>query len=328
MSGRGLGFSGGTLDKMESISGYRTDLTVEEFKAQLAEYGIVLAGQSADLAPADGKIYALRDVTATVSSLPLIASSIMSKKLAAGAQGIVLDVKAGSGAFMKTVDDARELAEFMVSIGQQAGRKMIAVLSDMNQPLGHAVGNALEVREAIETLHGGGPDDLREHCLTIAGHMLELAGVGADEAERRELMETKLSDGSAFEKFRLLVKAQGGDVSMVDDPSLLPKSSIRHDITAERDGYLSKVNALDVGIASVMLGAGREKKGDPIDHAVGIIVHHKVGDRVNKGEVLFTVHANDQERLNAAVERLGSAIEWSDSPVEPLPLFYDTIRGN
>ena len=313
---------------MESISGYRTDLTVEEFKAQLAEYGIVLAGQSADLAPADGKIYALRDVTATVSSLPLIASSIMSKKLAAGAQGIVLDVKAGSGAFMKTVDDARELAEFMVSIGQQAGRKMIAVLSDMNQPLGHAVGNALEVREAIETLHGGGPDDLREHCLTIAGHMLELAGVGADEAERRELMETKLSDGSAFEKFRLLVKAQGGDVSMVDDPSLLPKSSIRHDITAERDGYLSKVNALDVGIASVMLGAGREKKGDPIDHAVGIIVHHKVGDRVNKGEVLFTVHANDQERLNAAVERLGSAIEWSDSPVEPLPLFYDTIRGN
>jgi pyrimidine-nucleoside phosphorylase len=323
MSGRGLGFSGGTLDKMESIPGYRCDLTTEEFKQQLKEKGIVLTGQSLDLAPADGKLYALRDVTGTVQSIPLIASSIMSKKIAAGAQAIVLDVKTGLGAFMETLTEARELADLMIAIGELAGRDVIALLSDMNQPLGHAVGNALEVREAIETLQGGGPDDFREHCLHVSAQMLILGKVAKDEAEGRHLAEEAISSGGGLEQFRLLVSAQGGDVAYVDDPDRLPRASLIETVNVSRSGYLAQIDARSVGEAAVALGAGRARKGDPIDHAVGFIIHHKVGEWVEKGQPLFTIHANDQSRLEEARQRVLAAHAWSEEPVPPLPLFYE-----
>ena len=323
MSGRGLGFSGGTLDKMESIPGYRVDLSTEEFERQLKEIGLVLCGQSKDLAPADGKLYALRDVTGTVQSIPLIASSVMSKKIAGGAQAIVLDVKVGNGAFMSNLKDARMLADLMVKIGELAGRKVVALLSDMNQPLGCAVGNALEVREAIDTLRGGGPDDFREHCLRVAVRMLALGEVAADEQAGRALAEQSLADGSALAKFRQLVGAQGGDVSYVDDPAKLPRAALVEVVNAPRSGSLSQVQARSVGEASVALGAGRAQKGDPVDHAVGFVIHHKVGDRVEKGEPLFTVHASDQKRLDAAIATVLAAHVIVDHPVPPLPLFYE-----
>jgi len=257
MSGRGLGFSGGTLDKLEAIPGYRTDLSTAEFIAQLQETGLVLTGQSADLAPADGKLYALRDVTATVPSIPLIASSVMSKKIAAGAQAIVLDVKVGLGAFMQTLEEARSLARLLTSIARLANRKAVALLSDMNQPLGHAVGNALETREAIQTLHGGGPQDFREHCLVVAGHMLALGGKAAHEKEGREMARQAIDSGSAWEKFRVLVRAQGGDVEAVDDPDRLPAAPIQVDVPAPRGGYLRQIHARMVGETAVLLGGGR-----------------------------------------------------------------------
>lgn len=323
MSGRGLGFSGGTLDKMESIPGYRCDLTTEEFLAQLEQTGIVLSGQSKDLAPADGKLYSLRDVTGTVQSIPLIASSVMSKKIAAGAHAIVLDVKVGHGAFMETLEDARELAALMVKIGQLAGRKTVALLSDMNQPLGFAVGNALEVREAIDMLHGGGPADFREHCLHVSAHMLVLGEKVVDLAEGRNLSEQAVQDGSAFEKLRTLVRAQGGDVSYVDDPDKLPKAKIVDVVESPDSGYLDQVQARIVGEAAVALGAGRAKKGDPVDHAVGFVLHHKIGDRVEKGEPLLTIHANQKRLLEEARKATLAAHRWRDEPVPPLPLFYE-----
>ncbi len=323
MSGRGLGFSGGTLDKMESIPGYRANLNTEEFKRQLKEIGIVLTGQSVDLAPADGKLYALRDVTGTVPSIPLIASSIMSKKIAGGAQAIVLDVKVGQGAFMDTLDKARELAQMMVQIGDLAGRKVVGLLSDMNQPLGHAVGNALEVKEAIEALTGGGPADFREHCLHVSSHMLAIGGRVRDLAQGRELAEKAIADGSALEKFRRLVEAQGGDVSYVDHPERLPKASLIESVTARRSGWLAEVGARAIGEASVLLGAGRASKSDAIDHAVGFVIHRKVGDKVETGEPLFTVHANDAARLSEAKERVMAAHVFRHSEVPPLPLFYE-----
>jgi pyrimidine-nucleoside phosphorylase len=323
MSGRGLGFSGGTLDKMESIPGYRVDLNTDEFKKQLKEKGIVLTGQSMDLAPADGKLYALRDVTGTVPSIPLIASSIMSKKIAAGANAIVLDVKVGKGAFMETLDKARELAALMTQIGDLAGRKTICLLSDMNQPLGNAVGNALEVKEAIDALQGGGPADFREHCLHVSAHMLVVGKRAKDLGEGRRLAEKVIADGSAFEKFRVLVQAQGGDVSYVDDPGKLPRAKFVEAVKAPRSGWLAQVDARSVGEASVALGAGRAKKSDPVDHAVGFIIHHKVGDKVEKGEPLFTIHANDEKKQSEARERVLAAHIFSDEPVPPLPLFYD-----
>ena len=325
MTGRGLGFSGGTLDKLESIPGFRTDLSHEEFKAQLARIGIVLTGQSLDLAPADRKLYALRDVTGTVPSLPLIVSSIMSKKIAAGADAIVLDVKVGSGAFMKTLEDAEALARSMVRIGQRVGRQVVALLSDMNQPLGWAVGNAVEVREAIETLHGGGPEDFREHCLVVAAEMLALGGKAADPEEGKRLAAEAIASGAAWEKFRAMVEAQGGDLSVVDDPGRLPRARLIEPVPAPASGYLQKVNAAEVGLAVVDLGGGREKKEDTIDHAVGVVTHHKVGDRVEKGEPLFTIHANDERRLAMARERLLAAHTIGPEPVEPLPLFYGRI---
>jgi pyrimidine-nucleoside phosphorylase len=322
MSGRGLGFSGGTLDKLESIPGFNVNLTTAEFKQQLREVGMVLSGQSADLAPADGKLYALRDVTGTVPSTPLIASSIMSKKIAAGAQAIVLDVKLGLGAFMKTLDAARELAAQMVAIGELAGRKTVALLSDMNQPLGHAVGNALEVMEAIETLQGGGPQDFREHCLHVSAHMLVLGERTADLESARRMAEAVIADGSAYAKFRALVAAQGGAVAFVDDPSRLPQAAYVEVVAAPKSGSLQQVHARIVGEAAVALGAGRAKKGDPIDHAVGFVIHHKVGDVVAAGEPLFTVHANDPDTLNAAREAVLAAHVIVDEAAEPLPLFY------
>jgi pyrimidine-nucleoside phosphorylase len=323
MSGRGLGFSGGTLDKLESIPGYRVDLTTDEFKQQLKGKGIVLTGQSLDLAPADGKMYALRDVTGTVPSTPLIASSIMSKKIAAGAQAIVLDVKMGLGAFMETLEEARELANLMVDIGRLAGRKTVALLSDMNQPLGAAVGNSLEMIEAIETLRGGGPADFREHCLHVAAHVLLLGQRAKDLDEARALAEKSIADGSALEKLRVLVQAQGGDVSYIDDVSKFEGAKYVEMVNAPRSGFISQVHARSVGEAAVVLGAGRAKKGDPVDHAVGFIIHKKVGDAVQKDEPLFEIYANDEAKLADAREAVLAAHQFSDKSVPPLPLFYE-----
>jgi pyrimidine-nucleoside phosphorylase len=325
MTGRGLGFTGGTVDKLESIPGFRTDLSPQEFKAQLARIGIVITGQSENLAPADRKLYALRDVTGTVSSLPLIVSSIMSKKLAGGATAILLDVKVGSGAFMKTVDEATRLAEAMVRLGRELGRRVGALVSDMNQPLGWTVGNALEVQEAINVLHEDGPPDLREHCLVVAAEMLALAGRVADSTEGVELAAQAIADGSAWRKFRALIAAQSGDVRFVDEPDRLPRAPIVEPIPAPTDGYLQKVDAAQVGMAVVDLGGGREKKEDPIDHSVGVIVHYKVGDRVQKGTPLCTIHASDRVRLERAKVRLLQAHTIGPEPVPPLPLFYKKI---
>jgi len=325
MSGRGLGFSGGTLDKMESIPGYRTDLTQQEFIDQLGRIGLVLTGQSGDLAPADGKLYALRDVTGTVPSLPLIASSIMSKKIAAGAQAIVLDVKVGAGAFMETVESARDLAERMVAIGRLSGREVVALLSDMNQPLGESVGNALEVHEAIDTLHNGGPADFREHCLVVASHMLVLGQKAANPDQARGMAAAAIRDGSAWAKFRQLVAAQNGDVSVIDHPDRLPAAPLIETVSAPRAGWISGINARTVGETSVALGAGRQQKDDPIDHAVGIEIHCNVGDRLEKGQPLFTVHARTAADAEHARQSLLDAHTWSDQPVEPLPLFYGVV---
>jgi pyrimidine-nucleoside phosphorylase len=323
MSGRGLGFSGGTLDKLESIPGYRVDLTTDEFKQQLKDKGIVLTGQSLDLAPADGKMYALRDVTGTVPSTPLIASSIMCKKIAAGATAIVLDVKVGLGAFMETLEEARELANLMVDIGHLAGRKTVALLSDMNQPLGSAVGNSLEVIEAIEMLRGHAPADYREHCLHVTAHVLVAGGRAKDLNEGRAMAERCVADGSALEKFRILVQAQGGDVSYVDDISRFERAKYVEVVNAPRSGFISQVHARIVGEASVVLGAGRAKKSDPIDHAVGFIIHKKVGDQVAEGEPLFEIHANDEEKMAEARSAVLLAHNFSNKFVSPLPLFYE-----
>ena len=325
MSGRGLGYSGGTLDKLDAITGYRSNLTTDEFKDQLKHVGIVLTGQSADLAPADGRLYALRDVTGTVPSTPLIASSVMSKKIAAGAQAIVLDVKVGSGAFMQTLEEARELAELMVAIGSRAGRETVALLSEMDQPLGVAVGNALEVREAIETLHGGGPADFREHCLVVAAHMLVLGKIEADLDKARARCEQALDNAHAFRRFRELIVAQGGDPALVDDPSRLPAADYIEVVTAPRSGYLKTVHARTIGETAVELGAGRAKKTDVIDMSVGFLIHHKVGDHVEAGAPLFTVHSSSKEKLADAARKILAAHEWSDTPVERLPLFFGVI---
>ena len=323
MSGRGLGFSGGTLDKMESIPGYRVNLNTDEFKKQLKEHGIVLTGQSADLAPADGKLYALRDVTGTVPSIPLIASSIMSKKIAGGAQAIVLDVKVGHGAFMETLEQARELAAMMEKIGELAGRKTVCLLSDMNQPLGCAVGNAIEVVEAIEALQGRGPADLREHCLHVSAHMLLIGRRAASLEDGRGMAEKALGDGSGFRKFRELVAAQGGDVTYVDRPEQLPRARLVESVPSPASGWLERVDARTIGEASVALGAGRASKADTVDHAVGFEIHHKVGDRVEDGSPLFTVHANDEKRLAEARKHVLAAHVIVDRPAPALPLFYD-----
>jgi pyrimidine-nucleoside phosphorylase len=325
MTGRGLGFSGGTVDKLEAIAGYRSDLTTDEFRAQLREHGIVVAGQSADLAPADGKLYALRDVTATVSSLPLIAASIMSKKIAAGANAIVLDVKVGRGAFMKTEADARALAAIMVEIGQSVGRRVTAVLSDMSQPLGHAVGNALEVREAIDSLRGRGPADFVEHCLNIGAQMLTLSEHAADADDARRKLQALLDKGQGWSKFREWIQAQGGNLSMVDNPDRLPRARLIKTVTASHSGYVAGIDAMKIGLTAMGLGAGRVQKGTPVDPAVGIVLAVKVGDKVEREAPLFTLHANDETRLAEAERRALAALSWQDQPLEPPPLFYGNI---
>ncbi len=330
MSGRALGYTGGTLDKLEAIAGFNVNMDTESFARQAREVGIVIAGQNEELAPADGLIYALRDVTGTVPSIPLIASSIMSKKLAAGADGIVLDVKVGEGAFMRELDQGRELAQQMVRIGEDAGRDMIAVISNMNQPLGEAVGNALEVHEALDTLRGGGPADLLEHSLIIAGHMLGLAGQGerwtAPEAVRAAL-EGTLASGAALNKFRDMVVAQGGDAGMVDEPGRLPAASLTETVTAAHAGVVQAVPAQGVIHAAFALGIGREQKGDPIDHATGLQVRVKVGQRVAAGDALVTIHANNGEDLVRCRTELEGLIPIADEEIEPLPLVFDVIHG-
>jgi pyrimidine-nucleoside phosphorylase len=325
MSGRGLGFTGGTLDKLESIPGFRADLSVDEFRAQLERIGIVVTGQSAGLVPADGKLYALRDVTATVDSLPLIASSIMSKKIAAGANGIVLDVKVGQGAFMETEDEAEELASLMVHIGTKMGRRVRAVISDMNQPLGHAVGNAVELQEAIATLHGRGPSDFREHCLTIATQLLLVAGTVEGTSDARNELENLLDTRRAWSKFREWIEAQGGDLGFVDEPERLPSARFVRELPAPRSAYVAGLDAREIGLTSMLLGGGRAKKGDTIDHAVGVVLHAKVGARVEKGEPLLTIHADDEGKLSGAQQRLLAAYDWSEEPVEPAPLIHKVI---
>ena len=326
MSGRGLGHSGGTLDKLDAIPGFSSDVSSNQFRSQMRNIGIVLAGQSADLAPADGKLYALRDVTGTIDSIPLIASSIMSKKIAGGAQAIVLDVKTGNGAFTPTLETARRLAHLMVAIGNHTGRHTIAVISDMNQTLGNAVGNVLELAEAIDTLRDAGPPDLRSHCLLLAGQMLRLAGIAQDAASGQLLAEEALANGSALEKFRALVTAQGGDGLYVDEPKKLSAATITKTVKAKDDGFLARMDAINIGKAATMLGAGRERKNGPIDLDVGIVVHQKVGARINRGDKLFTIHANNSKNIKNARAEAMAGIEIKTEKVFELPLHHGVVE--
>lgn len=299
MSGRGLGHTGGTIDKMESIPGLRTELSEEEFRNQVNNIGVAVIGQSSNIAPADKKIYALRDVTATVDSIPLIASSIMSKKLASGADAILLDVKVGSGAFMKTIDDARLLAQAMVDIGNANGRIVKAVITDMDRPLGQAIGNALEIAEVIQTLKGHGPQDLTHECLVMATHLLVMSEKG-DYDNCYSMVQTALQNGAGLAKLRELIVAQGGKGQVVDDTSLLGSARFTYDIRAPKAGYIAHMNTEDCGIASVMLGAGRIVKDGPIDMTAGIVMHKKTGDAVVAGDVLATLYANDESLFEGA----------------------------
>ncbi len=327
MSGRGLGFTGGTLDKLESIPGFRTELSIEEFKKQLAEIGVVVAGQTAQLAPADKKLYALRDATATVPSMPLIASSIMSKKLAAGADVILLDVKTGNGAFMESQEDAEELARLMVAIGRMAGRKVAARVTDMNQPLGFAVGNTLEVQEAVATLKGEGPPDFTELILTESAHLLHMCGRVSSVEEGRERVEQALANGSALRKFQVFVAYQGGDPRVADDPdAILPIAPVVFPLASPKSGYLKEVRARTFGEVTVTLGGGREKKGDPIDHRVGIVLRKKIGDWVDAGDILCHIHARTKAEAETAAQTLLSAYVWSNAPVQPPALIKKTIE--
>lgn len=325
MSGRGLGHTGGTIDKLEAIPGFHVELSQEEFVKQVNEHKVAVVGQSGNLTPADKKLYALRDVTSTVDSIPLIASSIMSKKIAAGADAIVLDVKTGAGAFMKTPEDARNLADAMVKIGNHVGRNTMAVISDMSQPLGFAIGNALEVQEAIDTLKGHGPADVVDLCLTLGSQMAHLAGVGKDLDEARDLLEANLHNGKALEVFKTFVAAQGGNPDVADDPDLMPKAAYQTEVLAHKDGYVAELVADQLGVASMMLGAGRATKESEIDLAVGLVLHKKVGDKVAKGEALLTIHSNQQE-IPDVEEKIWECITIADE-AKPLPLIYDILAG-
>ncbi|HZD87020.1 MAG TPA: thymidine phosphorylase [Gaiellaceae bacterium] len=321
MSGRGLGHTGGTLDKLESIPGFRVELTTEEFVAQVRELGLAIVGQTADLVPADKKLYALRDVTGTVGNVSLIAASIMSKKIASGADAIVLDVKVGDGGFMKTLDDARELAREMVALGRRAGRDVVCVLTDMHQPLGCAVGNALEVREALATLRGEGPPDFAELVLDAAAHLLVLSDLGIDHAEARRRSEQVVADGSAVETYERWIRAQGGDPA----ERALPSAPLVREVPAPRDGHVAHLAALPIGLAALHLGAGRREKDQSVDHAVGIVCIRKRGDVVARGEPLAEVHARDETSAAEAAETVLAAYELSDEPPEERPVVLDTL---
>ncbi|HEC2206858.1 TPA: pyrimidine-nucleoside phosphorylase [Staphylococcus delphini] len=316
MSGRGLGHTGGTIDKLESVEGFHVEISEEAFVKLVNEDKVAVIGQTGNLTPADKKIYALRDVTATVNSIPLIASSIMSKKIAAGADAIVLDVKTGNGAFMKTVEDAEQLAHAMVKIGNQVGRQTMAIISDMSQPLGRAIGNALELQEAIDTLKGEGPEDLTELVLTLGSQMVVLAQKAKDLDEARGILQEVIDNGKALEKFKTFLSNQGGDASVVDDPSKLPTAQYQFELPAKRSGVVSEMIANEIGIASMMLGAGRQTKEDVIDLAVGLVLNKKVGDRVEEGESLLTIYANSED-VEQVKQKLYDNITISDHAEQP-----------
>ncbi|WP_113884538.1 MULTISPECIES: pyrimidine-nucleoside phosphorylase [Cytobacillus] len=318
MSGRGLGHTGGTIDKLESVEGFHVEIENDEFIKLVNQNKIAVIGQSGNLTPADKKLYALRDVTATVDSIPLIASSIMSKKIAAGADAIVLDVKTGAGAFMKTLEDSRELAKAMVRIGNNVGRNTMAVISDMSQPLGYAIGNALEVKEAIDTLKGEGPEDLTELCLTLGSHMVFLAKKADSLKEAREKLENVIKDGSALDTFKVFLSSQGGDASVVDDPQKLPQANYTFELEAKQDGYVSEIAADEIGTAAMLLGAGRATKESEIDLAVGLMLRKKIGDQVQKGESLVTIYSNFEnveEVKNMLYENIAISTEKVSAPV-------------
>ena len=321
MSGRGLGHTGGTLDKLESIPGFRVELSTEELVAQLREVGVAIVGQTADLVPADKKLYALRDVTATVDIVPLIASSIMSKKLAAGAEGIVLDVKVGDGAFMRTLDDARVLAEEMRDIGVRAGREVTCLLTDMDQPLGRAVGNALEIHEARDTIRGDGPEDFTELALDACAHLLALSDLGIDVYEGRRRAEAVVQDGTALESYERWIRAQGGD----PDPASLDQAPVRRPVPAPRDGVVQRVGARAVGLAALELGAGRRTKTDSVDHAVGVLCFAKRGDTVLAGDDLAEVHARDDASADRGVEAVLAAYEVGDEAPPERGILLDVV---
>ncbi len=321
MSGRGLGHTGGTLDKLESIPGFRIELSIEEFVEQVREVGLAIIGQTADLVPADKRLYGLRDVTATVENVSLIAASIMSKKIAGGAEAIVLDVKVGDGAFMKTLDDARALAESMLELGRRAGKGVVCLLTDMDQPLGHAVGNALEVREAIATLRGDGPADFTELVVIASARLLALSDLGIDEGEGRERVERVLGDGSAHAMYERWVRAQGGD----PDEGALPTAPTVVEVTAGRGGYVRGIGAVQVGIAALELGAGRRRKDDEIDHAVGVVCLRKRGDEVESGEPIAEIHARTDDAAAAAAELVLGAFEFGAEPPEHRPIVLDLV---
>ena len=325
MSGRGLGHTGGTIDKLESFPGFSTALTTEQFVKNVNEIGIAIMGQTADLAPADKKLYALRDVTATVDNMSLIASSIMSKKLAAGADAIVLDVKTGSGAFMKKEEDALALAREMVCLGNNAGRKTVAVVSDMDQPLGYAVGNALEVKEAIDTLNGHGPADFEKLCLTLGTQMLLAGKAASDEKSAEKMLRRTIEDGSALKKLAQFVKAQGGSEEAVYHPEMLPRASMVQPVLAEEEGYLNHIDCDEVGICSLILGGGRETKESEIDLSVGLVLEKKVGAYVKKGDVLAYIHANDENKAKAAHARFLKACHIGAQKPKELPFIRDII---
>ncbi|MBP1932891.1 pyrimidine-nucleoside phosphorylase [Ammoniphilus resinae] len=324
MSGRGLGHTGGTVDKLESIPGFRIDLTPEQFVRQVNQSKIALTGQTGNLVPADKKFYALRDVTGTVESIPLIASSIMSKKIASGSDAIVLDVKVGSGAFMKDLNSARELAEIMVHIGNNLGRRTIAVLSNMEQPLGFEVGNANEIKEVVEILRGKAVADLKELSLTIASHMVVAGGRCGNFAEAYQAVKEALESGKALDKFREFVKAQGGDPAIIDDLGILPQAKHHLEVRATRAGYVQSIDAEQVGVSAMMLGAGRQRKEDSIDYAAGITLHKKVGDQVVVGEIVFTMHTN-RESWEDAEGLLKQSFTISEHPVEGIPVILDVV---
>ncbi|MFW2338491.1 MAG: thymidine phosphorylase [Acidimicrobiia bacterium] len=325
MSGRGLGHTGGTLDKLETIPGFRTGFTADQFAILLAEHGVVLGGQSEQLVPADRKLYALRDATGTVPAIPLIASSIMSKKLAEDLDGLVLDVKFGRGAFMEDIDDARRLAETMVEIGDLRGTRVVALLTDMSQPLGREVGNASEIRESIDTLRGEGPDDITELTYALGAEMLIMGEVATSVEEAHGLLEQAVSSGSAMAKFAEIVTAQGGDASVLEAPDTLPTAFNTDIVTAPQSGWISRCDALSIGVGAMRLGAGRERKEDTIDPAVGVTVEAKVGDRVNEGDVLGHIHWNDAYARGVATPLITSAWEISDSPVDAPALIVERI---
>ncbi|PDW02817.1 thymidine phosphorylase [Candidatus Viridilinea mediisalina] len=327
MSGRGLGFSGGTVDKLESIPGFRTALSSDEFRRLVREVGLVIAAQSSDLAPADKQLYALRDVTATVASIPLIAASVMSKKLAAGADCIVLDVKYGSGAFMATKAEARQLAQTMVKIGHQAGRRVSAVLSSMQQPLGYAVGNALEVREAIAALRGNGPSDLVELCLSLGSQLLLMAERASDEASARAMLHEALQSGAAWAKFCHMVTSQGGDLASIEQPDLLPSAPVQIALPAPRAGYVSAIAGASLGLAVNALGGGRSHKEERIDPRVGLSLQARIGDQVYLGQPLLTIHAASMSAVEAVVPQLLAAYQFSDTPVKP-PALMEVVPGD